>query len=114
MTLLESRDISWKADFDPQFPQYSLLPGGTAALMRLCRWIWDLSRQKHRIFQEKSLRVELGGSWGPQGMVDSPPLPPQVSKGSIVLPREGKTVGFKDMTDKGLEIHSLLFFKEKS
>lgn len=49
-------------------------------------------------------------------MVDSPPPPPppQVLKGSIVLPREGKLVGFKDVTQKGLEKHSLLFFKEKS
>lgn len=83
MTLLENWDISWKAGLDSQLPLSSLLPGGAAALMWLCLWIWDLSRQKRRIFQEKSLRVELGGSWSPREMVHSPPSPMRFWEGQL-------------------------------
>lgn len=108
MTLLENWDISWKAGLDSQFPRSSLLLGGAAALMWLC--LWDLSRQKRRIFQEKSLRVELGGVLEPQRKGGFPPFPYEVLGRSAVLPREGKLMHFKNMEDKGLEKYSPLFF----
>lgn len=71
VTLLENWAISWKVALDSQFP-----PAGTAALMWLCHWIWDLSWQNRCICQEKSLLVELGGfSWSPRETVEFPPSP---------------------------------------
>lgn len=104
-TLLENWDISWKGGFGfPLFPPSRKNCCPHVALGPF------LAKMLH-FPGKKSLRR---GGLEPQRNGGFPSCPQQDLGRSIVLPGEGKLMGFKGMKEKGLEKHSPLFLKDRA